>query len=315
MQFQGKMMSDFKLVTPVAFIIFNRHETAKRVFEKIRQAKPQKLLVIADGPRPGNINDEKNCKITREIINNVDWDCEVIKNFSDINLGCKGRVSSGLDWAFNKVERAIILEDDCLPHESFFPFCQELLEKYKDDERIMNVSGINLQPENKKYVYSYYFSRYIHVWGWASWRRAWQHYDVNMKEWPSVRGNHLLNSTLENNSARRYWYKEFQKTYDGKVDTWDHQLTFTCWTQSGLTILPSVNLVSNIGFGAGALHTTESDSQWGNRRTKEVKFPLNHPLMVVRDAEADNFTQAVHYTPSILTRVINKLRKILRKIF
>ena len=151
--------------TPVAFIIFNRPDTTKRVFAEIAKARPPKLLVIADGPRADHPADVEKCAAVRAIIDGVDWDCEVLKNYSDVNLGCKRRVSSGLDWVFDTVEEAIILEDDCLPHPTFFRFCEEMLEKYRDDKRIAMISGDNLQFGRKRTGYSYYFSRYPHIWG------------------------------------------------------------------------------------------------------------------------------------------------------
>src|SRR5665648_587346 len=169
-------MSNFQLKTPVAFIIFNRPETTRRVFAEIAKARPTKLLVIADGPRATHPDDAEKCAVVRAIIDGVDWDCEVLKNYSDVNLGCKRRVSSGLDWVFDTVEEAIILEDDCLPHPTFFRFCEEMLAKYRDDKRIAMISGDNFQFGKKRTEYSYYFSRYTHIWGWASWRRAWDNY-------------------------------------------------------------------------------------------------------------------------------------------
>src|SRR5512139_3287315 len=176
-------MSDWQLKTPVAFIIFNRPDTAERVFAEIAKARPPKLLVVADGPRANRSGEAEKCAATRAIIDRVDWDCEVLTNFSDTNLGCKNRVSSGIDWVFEQVPEAIILEDDCLPHPTFFRFCEELLERYRDDERIGMISGDNFQLGQKRTDASYYFSRYNHIWGWASWRRAWRHYDREASAW------------------------------------------------------------------------------------------------------------------------------------
>jgi hypothetical protein len=299
------------LKTPIIFIIFNRPETTRKVFEEIQKIEPTKLLVIADGPRKNNSNDEKKCEITRNIINTVDWKCEVIKNFSESNLGCKKRISSGLDWAFDQVEHAIILEDDCLPHQSFFPYCEELLEKYKNDTRIMSISGINLQFGKNKSDFNYYFSRYVHVWGWATWRRTWKQYDVKIEHWRYIKSNHLFDYLMDDKKMKKYWYKQFQKTYDGKIDTWDHQLTFTCWSQSGLSIIPSTNLVSNIGFGAEASHTSY-DEPWNNLPTEEIKFPLKHPSLIVRNAAADSFIQKFHYNQSFYKQVKNKLKDLMK---
>src|SRR6185369_14461868 len=170
-------MADWALTTPVAFIIFNRPDTTEKVFAEIARARPPKLLVIADGPRAGRAGEADRCAATRAIIDRVDWDCKVLTNYSDVNLGCKNRVASGIDWVFEQVPEAIILEDDCLPDPTFFRFCEELLIRYREDERISQICGANFQFGRKRSNDSYYFSRYNHIWGWASWRRAWQHYD------------------------------------------------------------------------------------------------------------------------------------------
>jgi hypothetical protein len=180
-------MTDWKLSTPVAFLIFNRATTTERVFAEIARAKPRQLLLIADGPRPDREEEADRCAATRAIVDQVNWDCQVLKNYADCNLGCKKRVSSGLDWVFRNVEEAIILEDDCLPHPTFFRFCQEMLEKYRSDTRIMQICGFNALYEQQSLPYSYYFSKFGPIWGWASWRRAWEHYDVDMKLWPLVK--------------------------------------------------------------------------------------------------------------------------------
>lgn len=181
-------MTDFKLTTPVAFIIFNRPDTTERVFAEIAKAKPQKLLVVGDGARANRNVEVAKVAACRAIIERVDWPCEVLTNFSEINLGCKVRVSSGLDWVFEQVEEAIILEDDCLPDPTFFRFCQEMLARYRDDQRIGMISGDNLQFGRRQNDESYYFTKYVHIWGWATWRDRWRDsYDVNLKKWPSIR--------------------------------------------------------------------------------------------------------------------------------
>ena len=306
-------MADFQLTTPVAFLIFNRPDTTARVFEAIRQAKPPKLLVVADGPRPDRPDDVEKCKAARAIIDKVDWDCEVLTNYSDVNLGCKSRVSSGLNWVFDTVEEAIILEDDCLPHPSFFQFCEELLEYYRHDQRIMVISGDNFQFGRKRTEYSYYFSRYNHIWGWASWRRAWQYYDLKMKLWQEISDGSWLESILGETQAVKYWTKIFQTAYDNKVDSWDYRWTFACWIQNGLTILPNVNLVSNIGFGADATHTSRAIQSVVNNPVREMSFPLQHPPFITRHFEADRFTWENIYRPqiSLLFKLKSKILKLL----
>ncbi|MFM6693784.1 MAG: glycosyltransferase family 2 protein, partial [Microcystis panniformis] len=275
-------MTDFQLTTPVAFLIFNRPDTTARVFEAIRQAKPPKLLVVADGPRPDRADDIEKCKAARAVIEGVDWDCEVLKNYSDLNLGCGKRPATGITWVFEQVEEAIILEDDCLPHATFFRFCEELLNYYRQDERIMVISGNNFQFGRNRTDYSYYFSRYNHIWGWASWRRAWQYFDYDLKLWPKIRKENWLTSILENRKVVKYWTKNFQRTYEGDPTVWDYRWTFACWIQNGLTILPNHNLVSNIGFGEDATHTIGSKSRVANLPVKEMNFPLKHPPFLLR---------------------------------
>jgi hypothetical protein len=304
-------MADFQLRTSVAFLIFNRPDTTEKVFEAIRQAKPPKLLVVADGSRPDRPDDVEKCAAARAIIERVDWDCEVLKNYSDVNLGCKNRVSSGLDWVFNTVEEAIILEDDCLPHSTFFRFCDELLDYYRDDKRIMVISGVNFQFGRKRTEYSYYFSRYNHCWGWATWRRAWQYYDIDMKLWSIIRDGDWLKYILQDSKAVKYWTNFFQNVYNENINSWATRWTLACWIQNGLTILPNVNLVSNIGFGEGATNTTISKSRFANIPVEEMDFPLKHPPFLLRHVEADDFTQKNHFiNTSLLLRLRNKLKKI-----
>lgn len=296
---------------PITFIIFKRPHTTEKVFQAIRQAKPKKLFVIADGPRNDRENEAEKCAATRAIIDRVDWDCEVIKNYSDVNLGCAVRVSSGLDWVFSHVEKTIILEDDCIPHSSFFRFCEELLEKYQHDTRVASISAQNIQPQHKRTNYSYYFSRYSHCWGWATWRRAWQHYDLYIKLWKQVKAENLLRDILIDPKAVSYWQRKLQNIYENPTGiTWDYQWTFACWMQGSLSITPNVNLVSNVGVGADSTHfDSQQDFSFINVPTQAMEFPLKHPPYIVRNVEADIFTQKTVYQAKIIDVLKEEVKK------
>ena len=264
--------------TPILLAAFNRPELARKVFREIKEVRPSKLYFAVDGPRAGIPSDHGQCIKTRDIIKEVDWDCKLYTNFRDKNLGCKAAVSSAIDWFFKNEERGIILEDDTLPDQSFFRFCEELLERYEDDKRVMVISGDNFQFGRRFTEHSYYFSRYPHNWGWASWRRAWNHYDVQMKLWPKVRDSGLLRGIIENKKEVSYWGNIFEKAYKGEVDTWDFQWVFACWIQSGLSVLPAVNLVSNIGFGDSGTHTKTKSGAAGARG--KVSISLYYILLM-----------------------------------
>ncbi|MEC4818255.1 MAG: glycosyltransferase family 2 protein, partial [Scytonema sp. PMC 1069.18] len=257
------------LSTPIGFLIFNRPDLTEQVFASIAQAKPKKLFVIADGPRfPEEV---EKCEKTRAIIHKVDWDCEVLTNFSETNMGCGRREASGFDWVFSQVEEAIFLEDDTLPAPSFFHFCETLLERYRDDERVMHINGDNSLSQ-KRNEYSYYFSKYMHGWGWASWRRAWQHYDYYMKTWPKFRKSGLLQLVCEDPHEQKYWSNILDQMYADPqvIDTWDYQWIYTCWSQNGLAIAPNQNLISNLGFNReDAAHTT-GDSPRSKLTTTDI---------------------------------------------
>ncbi len=293
----------------VIFLIFNRPKTTKKVFDRIREARPPQLFIVADGPRPNKSEDQERCEETRQITEQIDWDCRVFRNFSETNLGCKVRVESGLSWAFEKVDKAIILEDDCLPDISFFRFCSELLDYYEDDKRIMAISGDNFQFGRERTKDSYYFSRYPHCWGWATWKRAWNHYDVGMNLWPQAKRENCLQNILNNKAVVGYWHEKFQRTYIGETSSWAYAWTLACWLQSGLCILPSVNLVSNIGFAADGTHLSYEKSPFSNMPTTEMTFPISHPSIVSRNDKADRFTQ--FYQFGFFLRFYRKIRSIL----
>jgi hypothetical protein len=286
-------MRENQFKTPILFVVFNRPDTASIVFEEIRKLRPTKLYVAADGPRPNRPADIEGCRLTREVVTHVDWPCEVKTLFQEKNLGCKYGVYTAFDWFFKHEEEGIILEDDDLPDPSFFPFCQELLEKYRTDERVMHISGNNFLPKNKNYTGtdSYYFSRISHIWGWATWRRAWKHYDVELTSWPTVKESRLLNRIFSNNAVTFMWGKYFQKYYERRVNSYDGQWVYACLVNGGFCINPSVNLVSNIGFGNNATHTTaDARDDFANLPTEPIIFPLSHPEKIQVNSAADDFT-------------------------
>lgn len=278
------------LTTPVAFMIFNRPDLTQRVFEVIAKAKPKQLFVVADGPRFAK--DAPKCAQARAIIEGVDWACDVWKNYAEKNLGCGRRISSGIDWVFSQVEEAIILEDDTLPVASFYTYCQELLEMYRNDERIMTINGNNFQFGNNRSEFSYHFSKYCACWGWATWRRAWQHYDFEMKTWPAFKRAGMLSMVCHDPYEHQFWTRLFDDMHDnpGKIDTWDHQWNYACWSQNGLAIEPSVNLVANIGLGrSDASHTTGDNPLLAELSKTEELYRIEHPPFVVKNTTADAY--------------------------
>ncbi len=276
-------------------MIFNRPQKTNRVFEEIAKIKPRKLFVIADGPRfPEEV---ALCEQSRSVIEKVNWECDVQINFSSDNMGCKKRISSGLSWVFSQCEESIMLEDDCLPNQSFFLYCDELLNYYRTDERIMVVSGNNFQKPEKSYRYSYYYSIYPHNWGWATWARAWRNYDVSMSLWPQLRATNWLFDLHHDTKVVKYWQNIFDEVYQGKIDTWDYQWTFANWVQHGLSTIPEKNLVTNIGFDQTATHTIEVNSNVANLRSEMIDLPLTHPPCIVRDFDADYYVSQTCFLP------------------
>jgi hypothetical protein len=274
----------------VALVAFNRPALTKRVFQAIRKARPARLLLVADGPRAQVSGEAQRCREVRGLLK-VDWPCRVSRNFSAKNLGCRRRVSSGLDWVFRQVPEAMVLEDDCLPHPQFFRFCTERLAQYRDDQRVMMVNGSNFDapaPGPGRYR----FTRYGHVWGWASWRRAWRHYDVRAGAWPALlRDGNLRRIFPAEISAQRYWEDRFEAVWKGQVDTWDYQWLLAIWRQGGLCAHPGVNLVANIGFGADATHTGAANPAM-LQPVRALRFPLREPQRVEADPAADALVEA-----------------------
>ncbi len=304
-------MVEASFTVPVVMIIFNRPETTARVFQVIRRIRPKQLLIVADGPRPDRPDDTMKCAAARKIVTRIDWDTELQTEFAAENLGCGPRLATGITWVFEQVEEAIILEDDCLPDPSFFPFCAELLARYRNDERIMHIAGSNFQFGRGSAQFSYYYSRFAHVWGWATWRRAWQHFDYDMTLWPDVRASDLLPNWLNNRDVVRKWRKSFDWFYGpGKRTTWDYQWQLACWLQHGLSIVPSKNLVANIGFGVEATHTDQV-SPFSAMPVQSMSFPLYHPPYMIRLRDADDLTEKTLYGAGLVKRINIKLRQAL----
>ena len=270
--------------TPVLFIIFNRLDTTKQIFEQIKKAKPPKLYIACDGPRENKPEEAEKVKKVREyVLNNIDWDCEVKTLFREKNLGCRINVSSAITWFFENEKQGIVLEDDTLPVDSFFQYCEVLLEKYRNDERVGIISGFNAVSDKVKCNYSYFFSVYNPCWGWATWRDRWEKYDVKMRDYPLWLKSGGLNNLFNDWIVRNYWYEIFNLFYLGINNTsWDAQLTYTCFKNNWLTVVPVKNQILNIGFNyPDAVHCKGKEPKYiKNSKPQDLEFPLKHPMKV-----------------------------------
>ena len=283
-----------ELNTPVLFLVFNRPDTTAQVFEAIRKAQPPRLYVAADGPRPDRLGEAEKVAKVREIATAVDWPCEVKTLFREENLGCKKAVSSAITWFFEHEDQGIILEDDCLPHPDFFSFCENLLERYQDDDKVWVITGDNFQNGQKRGQASYYFSHCNHCWGWATWRRAWNHYQGDLPFWPEWKSSPAWIQKLPDRVERRYWSKIFDRVYGNQIDSWDYPWTACVWYHGGLTATPNVNLVSNIGFGSEATHTTSRNSSPAVMRVESIG-ELHHPSLIKQHSDADYYAFNSHF--------------------
>ena len=315
MTVQTQFTAPHPLKTAVLFLVFNRLDTTKDVFQAIRQAKPPRLYIAGDGARADNDSDGRNVKAVRDyIMQNIDWGCEVKTLFRDSNLGCKYAVSGAITWFFENEENGIVLEDDCLPSQSFFWFCEELLESYKNDMRVWHISGNNFQENIQRGDASYYFSQYNHIWGWASWANRWSMYDVEMKSFELFDSQKKIYSVFGAKDIQNYWLSIFRKVYLGQIDTWDYQWTYTVLANSGLSILPNKNLISNIGFGMDATHTKDLDSQHSKIPKTDLTVPVRHPVFVMQDVDADIFTTLRMFKhENLIIKMAKRIIKVLLK--
>jgi len=289
--------------TPILFINFNRPSNTARVFEKIQERKPRYLFVFQDGPRNGNVEDIIKCKEVRAIFDRVDWDCELRTNFSGINLGCGKGPATAITWFFNNVEAGIILEDDCLPHLHFFDYCAQLLLQYKNDVDVAVIGGANFL-ENVKDSFSYRFTAYAEIWGWATWKRVWDKYDydfnVSVSEFRKQ-----VKPFLRSKNALKYWCDILEMVQSDQTKSyWDYQMHLKLMYNHSIHILPNVNLISNIGFGDDSTHTTDVNSIFSNKAMGSI-LPIQHPAQKNIQSKIDN-KRYKHYIVKLYKRKMLK---------
>jgi len=303
----------YQVKSPIVLVVFKRFEVTQKVFDIIKEVKPKQLFVVADGWRE-NVKDEKEkCEKTREIIDQVDWECKVYKKFSDVNLGGPKNFPQGLNWVFDKVEKAIILEDDILADLSFFKFCDELLEKYQNNSQIMHIAGSNAEiidnVEN-----SYFFARGTRVWGWATWKRAWKHFDFDMKKWPQIKQNDDLAKRFYTKNTYKIQSKKAEDMYQKKIKNWDYLWQFACLSNNGYAIVPNQTLIEHIGYGEDAQHTKVKPLFSSVPKVVPMHFPLIHPTEIVASKRFEiktykrkhGFKQRIKY---IIGGLLNKFSK------
>lgn len=300
------------LNTAVLFLVFNRLDTTKQVFEAIRQAKPPRLYIAADGARATKEDEAEKVQAVRDyVIENIDWDCEVKTLFREKNLGCKYAVSGAITWFFENEQQGIILEDDCLPSQSFFWYCEELLEKYKEDKSVYLVSGDGRGTESFDMKEDFGFCKYPLIWGWASWASAWKDYDPEISDWPTQR--EILPKTISSYKPTVFfWSNIFEQMYNKEIDTWDYQFSYLLLKNKGKSIVPKFNLITNVGFGADATHTCNVNSEAANRKNYEIKLPLTHSPTSQTEEKINKFYDKQEFlTNKFAGRVFKKLVKLI----
>lgn len=299
--------------SPVLFIIFKREDTTSRVFQRIREVQPPKLYIAADGPRKDKEGEAAKCEATRKIVEHIDWPCEVFRLYRDKNLGCGMGVSSAISWFFEYEEQGIILEDDILPHIDFFRYCDEMLDRYRDNHQVKCICGSNAFYEDIEHPNSYYFSHYMMVWGWATWRRTWKEYDRTLLSIPKEEFVRRVKKLPIKKGSKRMAISIYETmTSDHPIDTWDYQLVFSIWHHDGLNIIPIHNLCKNIGFGhMDAAHTTDNSGKI-DAHVVQSCYPLIHPDRVVDCPKLDRITFMEMYlaSPSLKDRFKQRIYRL-----
>lgn len=300
---------------PVLLTVFNRPHETREALARLKQVRPGKIFIAADGPRDGQSEDHDLCQEVRRLVaDEIDWPAEVVTDFAPLNLGLRRRMASAISWTLEHEDRVIVLEDDCLADSSFFRFCTELLEYYADDRRVGVITGDNFQPEGFTCEASYYFSRYPHCWGWATWRRAWDLYDDDMSDWPAIRQSAWLKELFPQPLQALYWKQIFDKTYSGEVQSWAYRWTYACWLHEMLTATPARNLVTNIGVGASASNTRDAEQGKHGLAAEALSFPLVHPRNVLRNILADEYAQQHAFGQAKDRSLQGRLHRLIAKL-
>ncbi len=304
---------------PVLLTVFNRPHETRQVLARLKEVRPPKVFIAADGPREEKAEDQHLCaEVRRLVAQEITWPAAVATDFSPQNLGLRRRMASAISWVLSKEEQVIVLEDDCLPDPTFFRFCTELLDAYSDDSQVGVVTGDNFQREGFQCDASYYFSRYPHCWGWATWRRSWEFYDDEMLDWPAVRDTGWLKTLFPHPLEELYWRKIFDETYKNNIPSWAYRWTYSCWRHDLLTATPARNLVTNIGTGAAASNTRDPEEGKHGLKAHAMAFPLVHPTVISRDPIADDRVQQLAFgrakDPSLGGQVVRLLSKITRRL-
>ncbi len=307
----------------VLILTFNRPTHVRRVFEVVREARPSQLFIAADGPRSGNEADERLCAEARRIVEDVDWSCEVKTLFRRENLGSKYAVCGAIDWFFEHVDEGVILEDDCVPHAAFFEYTAIMLERFRNETRIASISGtcLDREPGNQSKCR---FSIYPFVWGWATWKRAWNNFDPKLRHWPEFHQSCAFERWAGDEKSARFWEPLFDRCYKGNYETaWDYPWVHACWLSGGLSIMPPVNLISNIGFGVESTHTKDTNSEFNSLETKAPTFPLQISPIVHPDVLADRQLRDRYYSAkddpfsevTFPKRLVARLKRNVRSMF
>ncbi len=293
---------------PVLLMIFNRPVSTQQVFNEIKKARPARLFVAADGPREGNRDDVKKCRQARDIMRQVDWECELRTLFREKNLGCYRAVYTEIDWFFDHVEQGVILEDDCVPSQSFFRFCEELLNRYKDDHNVWQINGNNFHSPYVRSEFDYHFSYYPHVWGWATWKRAWKHRIMTKERYVEIYDPEKLKRLKWSNREKWIQTDRLFKSFNGKIDTWDYQWHFTVFMNEGLSAVPKRNQISNIGFDKDATHTKGASLKKTSLARYGIKFPLKHPDYKIIDKKMNKTYRNLEVSLPVHEDLFNRLK-------
>jgi len=294
--------------SPVLLLFFNRDDTVFKVLNRIRFYKPEQLFLGCDGPRKHKEGEiEVVEKLRKRVLSAIDWPCTVKTHFNETNKGCGVAVSESITWFFENVDSGIILEDDCLPLDGFFEFCEEMLRYFKDDNEVFQIAGTNLQGGIKRGLYSYYFSKFTECWGWATWARAWHKYSYEMAGLKEFKREKKIKDSFTTKDQQTYWIKTFERTVE--LDTWDYQWLYTMLVNQGVCIVPNKNLIQNIGFSGSGTHTLNAPFWYQKLSSGDITiFPIKHPDTITIDHEADNFRYYKTFHISFFKKVVRYVK-------